>query len=512
MACIGSQELSPSVFRAIESSLDLSHFDCPLLPNLSELTFKQDVGGISLRDVCIFLGPRLKMLHLSIPIIVDCLGTFAEGLKAKCPTIENLYISSGYRREEWVNRAVLDIICSLSSLWAVSWDSTFDSQTLKYLSSLPLWSLNVRLPQEFTQGGCVDASSNIPPFLAMRHLHISVASIANAGQFLQATSSSFGLEPLSITFDGIVPNPEQLHTVLTVIQQSSFCDALTTFALRDCVHSDEETTPSHSLDAHTLSPLLQCRNLEHITINISYGYAAIDNSILEGMASVWPCLCYLTLHSYCHARLWHSKANFQGLIFLAQHCHALQSVSLQFDLSLPATTMDPDQRIHCESLTQLSVSYSHVFDPLAVATFLANVFPNLRLHHNYFIRTTTLGPRMLWSDLEDPLREYEQSPEFIEMAKCWKDVDQMLTVRRLEMSQLPTNTDVCIQSSKIKMIPQEISSAISKPSLTNCDTETQQRWWGKLLYATMLQKSDSWFMSTCMCMYLYSNLLPRTRV
>jgi hypothetical protein len=187
MACIGSQELSPSVFHAIESSLDLGHFNRPLLQNLSELTFKQDVGGISLRDVCVFLGPRLKTLHLSIPAIVDSLGTFAEALKAKCPAVENLYISSGYRREEWVNRVVSDIICSLSSLRAVSWDSTCKSQTLKYLSSLPLWSLDVRLPQEFAQGGFLDASSNILPFLAMRHLHISVALIADTGQFLQAT-------------------------------------------------------------------------------------------------------------------------------------------------------------------------------------------------------------------------------------------------------------------------------------------------------------------------------------
>jgi hypothetical protein len=202
---------------SIESSLDLGHFNHPLLQNLSELTFKQDVGGISLCDVCIFLGPRLKTLHLSSPIIIDCLGTFAEALKAKCPTIENLYISSGYRHKVWVNRVMSDIICSLSSLQAVLWDSTCDLQTLKYISSLPLWSPDVCLPQEFAQGGFLDASSNILPFLVMHHLHISVASIVDAGQFLQVTLSFFSLESLSITFDGIVPNPEQLHAVLTVI-------------------------------------------------------------------------------------------------------------------------------------------------------------------------------------------------------------------------------------------------------------------------------------------------------
>jgi hypothetical protein len=95
----GTRELSPSVFRAIESSLDLGHIDRPLLQNLTELTFKQVFGEVSLRDLCVFLGPRLKTLHLSIPFIDNGLGIFAEVLKAKCPAIENLYISS-YGREE----------------------------------------------------------------------------------------------------------------------------------------------------------------------------------------------------------------------------------------------------------------------------------------------------------------------------------------------------------------------------------------------------------------------------
>jgi hypothetical protein len=150
----------------------------------------------------------------------------------------------------------------------------------------------------------------------------------------------------------------------------------------------DEVSP-HSLDAHTLSPLLQCRNLERVTINISYGHAAIDNSLLKEIALAWPCLRDISLHSCHNARLWHSKANLQGLSYLAQHCHSLQSVSLQFDVSLPATTMYPDKGIRCESLTRLDVSYSHVSDPLAVATFLADVFPNLKLHHSYSIRTRT---------------------------------------------------------------------------------------------------------------------------
>ena len=67
----GRRKLSPSVFRAIQSSLDLCHFDRPLLQNLTGFTFKPDYGGISLRDACVFLGLRLKTLDFTIGLLLD---------------------------------------------------------------------------------------------------------------------------------------------------------------------------------------------------------------------------------------------------------------------------------------------------------------------------------------------------------------------------------------------------------------------------------------------------------
>ena len=130
--------------------------------------------------------------------------------------------------------------------------------------------------------------------------------------------------------------------------------------------------------------------------------------------------------------------------YLAQHCHSSQSVSLQFDVSLPATAMYPDKGIPSESLTQLFVSHSYVSDPLAVATFLADIFPNLKLDHRYLIKTRT-GPRTMWD--YEVLHDYQKSPEFIEMAARWKDVDQMLEARRKELSQSIMNPNVCIHLS-----------------------------------------------------------------
>ena len=423
----GVQELSPSVFRAIESSLDLGHFNRPLLQNLSELSFGENSSGVSLRDVCVFLGPRLKTLRLSTFSSFHSLDNFSIAIKSRCPAIEHLYISS-QGLTTWTKSCVVDLICSLSSLRTLSYEGvTTDAQTLKHLSSLPfLRSLNVRLPRPKRRA----QEDFLEPFLTMRHLDVSVGSITNAGEFLQVTSSSSSLESLSIIFDRIVPTPEQLRAVFTIMQRSSFCDTLIMFTLQDRVGINRFSP--YSLDAHTLSPLLQCRNLERVSI--SYGHTAIDNSILKAIALAWPCLRDISLHPYQKGRLWHSKANLQGLSYLAQHCQSLQSVSLQFDVSLPATTMYPDKGIRCESLTRLFVSHSHVSDPLTVATFLADVFPNLFLHHNYLIRTGTV------------LDDYEHGPEYIEMAVRWKDVDQMLEARRQELSQSLTNHNVRMQS------------------------------------------------------------------
>ena len=211
--------------------------------------------------------PRLKTLRLSSFSSFGGLENFVIALKARCPAIKHLYTSSGDCSTR-TKSCVSDLICNTSSLRTLSYEGvTSDSHTLKYLSSLPfLRSLNVRLPERLAQAGFLDSSSNILPFHAVRHLDVSVASITDAGEFLQMTSSSSYsyLESLLVTFVRIVPTPEQLRAFFTIIQRSSFCDTWIMFALQDRVGIDRVSP--HSLDAHTLSPLLQCRNLEHISL------------------------------------------------------------------------------------------------------------------------------------------------------------------------------------------------------------------------------------------------------
>ena len=435
----GARELNHNIFPIIQSSLDLGHFERPLLQNLTKFTFNQDYGGVSLRDACIFLGPRLKTLHLTIPSSLTGLKTFTNTLKAKCPATEHLYISS-FRSFDRANKVVWNLVCSLSALRTVSCERIIcDAQALKYLSSLPsLQRLVVQLPAGLSHWSLLDASSNILPFPAMQHLSIMTPSLTEARELLQVASSASKLKYLQITFESVLPTPEELHATLEVIQQCSFCDTLTTFILEDHVETDEDATPLHTLDEQTLSPLLQCRNLEHIMTTISYGHAAIDNSLLEKMALAWPRLREINLHSHFNTHIWHSTANLQGLICLAQNCHSLQSVSLQFDVSHPPAA---HSALRYESLTRLAVSCSHVSDPRSVGIFLANVFPNLRIDHNYTIRSTTpttTHGQGLWTDFDDSLSDDEQTPEYMEIAMRWRDLIETITTRQ-ELSQSQTN-------------------------------------------------------------------------
>jgi hypothetical protein len=256
------------------------------------------------------------------------------------------------------------------------------------------------------------------PFPALEDFHAFLASTADAREFLQFISSSSNVESLSIDVS-IIPPPQELYTFLTTVRQSSFRDKLTTVLLQESEAADEDV-PSHSLDAHTLSPLFQCHNLEVIWVSIRYGQEGIDNSLMKDMALAWPRLRKISLFSFYHTSRWQSNVNLEGLIHLAQYCPALESVSHEFDVSLPTTWDHPGNGIRNESLTYLNVDRSRITDPLAVAALLSDVFPNLKLKHRWHFSGAP------GSDGDDPA--------FVEMCKCWEQVDKHLEIRKQEGS------------------------------------------------------------------------------
>ena len=414
--------INPSVFRAIDDSLDLGHCDRPLLQNIRRLIYFPSLTRIiSLADTRMFLGPRLKKLVLltfGSNVELEDLEEFLEAVKPRCPSLQELSVYGNIKfRTRKLGRALSDLVCGLPFLQAVLLGGVaLNDEVLILLASLPsLRKLRVPLPGKAALRTFRNNVSN-QPFPALRDFHASVASFADAGEFLPHISSASSVESLSIMVSTIPP-AQELYTFLAMVEQSGLCKTLTTVLLH--VWSHDYPPPSHSLEAHTLSPLLRCPNLENISFYICYGQQAINNSLMTEMALAWPRLREFSILPFGDHQ--HCNINLEGLVHLAQHCPILGSVSCQFDASLPTNSTCLGSGICNESLTHLSVHRSRIADPFTVATLLFKVFPNLQLDHRWrFTEGSDWDP----SD--------EGDPAAIEMANCWKDVDKLLEIKRRE--------------------------------------------------------------------------------
>jgi hypothetical protein len=373
-----------------------------------------DAFGIPLREICIFLSPRLTSFWLSTPDSPFGLETFLTAVQAASPFLKVVSIDCG-RNSEKVRTAVSSLICGLPCLEVVSCSTiALNYKALVALASLPkLWRLHVVLP-----GGPPAMDNCRPlPFSSLQDFKARAATIADADEFLRLVSGSTSLYSLSVEVLATTA-PRELHSFLTTVHRSSSRDTLTKISLHDISQVALDAPVSHSLDVHTILPLLQCPNLQDILFGMRYGQDAIDNSLMMDMAMAWPHLRSIHFSSFHRAGRWHSKVNLDGLVHLAQGCRALERMSLGFDLSLPVISTHPGVRN--ESLTYLCVDRSPITDPLAVATFLSDVFPKLELRHGW--RSSGWG---------------DDNPEVIEMCKRWEEVNRLLEIGKQERSQAP---------------------------------------------------------------------------
>jgi hypothetical protein len=310
-------ELSPSVFSAIELSLNHGHSRRPLLQNLSELTCIVLFNQTFLHDARMFLGRRLTKLDLVVPSSLMGFESFLAVIKSKCPSLKNLCITDRGRSEK-VGRAVSDLICDLWCLEEiVLLDVTLNCKALIFLAALPMVrKLHVSLPRghglQIVRDDCL-----FLPFPALKIFNVCVASIADASGFLEFVSSSSNIESLSIE-TSTTPPSQELYTFFTTVHQSS-SRTLTAISFRDFDTSDTGIPHAHSLiDAHLLSPLLQCSNLESILFHTHYGQQAIDNSLIKDMSLAWPRLRNISFSLYHSNPLWHIRKIKKKLIILSR--------------------------------------------------------------------------------------------------------------------------------------------------------------------------------------------------
>ncbi|KAH9929297.1 hypothetical protein B0H21DRAFT_712041 [Amylocystis lapponica] len=74
-----------------------------------------------------------------------------------------------------------------------------------------------------------------------------------------------------------------------------------------------------------------------------------------------------------------TSVTLEGLVHLARHCPQLSRLVLALDASvIPDSDRQSEGGLANDSITKLMVRDSSLEDPIAVAAFLSNLFPNLR--------------------------------------------------------------------------------------------------------------------------------------
>ncbi|KAI0667627.1 hypothetical protein C8Q78DRAFT_1071734 [Trametes maxima] len=131
-----------------------------------------------------------------------------------------------------------------------------------------------------------------------------------------------------------------------------------------------------------LYPLLGLVNLRHLKVRVVSGRFAIDNAGLELAALTWTDMRWLELGP---GRLKPDEtppATLEGLIPLARYCPRLHTLGVALDTTLKRLPglhdyYYPDGGGSQERLETLKVGPSKITNPVEVAAFLSDVFPNI---------------------------------------------------------------------------------------------------------------------------------------
>ena len=134
------------------------------------------------------------------------------------------------------------------------------------------------------------------------------------------------------------------------------------------------------LNPNSICRLLTFPNIEKLAILTPISYEDVDNTLIGEIASASPRLTSLEFPFFKFATLTsEAKVTLCGLRPLADHCPNLETLAIGLDPAVPDThvRLRPDGTFYDTSLAFLSVGHSQIEDPVAVASFLADLFPNL---------------------------------------------------------------------------------------------------------------------------------------
>ncbi|KAJ6592840.1 hypothetical protein B0H19DRAFT_1224629 [Mycena capillaripes] len=354
-----------TIFPALSMSLPS---DC-LFPNLQTLHWHYPATDF--QYLRLFLTPPLDVLSISYENSTSHLSILSI-LPRKCPALKHVYMYGSGPIHSDATTSLCTFMDKLPHL-----------ETIKLREPNPATFLHIGRMERLK---CVEFMNLLPEFPSpptdvllfpnVQEIELDDVRFESATKFFTLCANP-SLDSVSVCFVTYARTPVMNDFVASLAACRHSHLSLTTLRLMigvdDVEPADMLNANPYLITLHTLRLLFCFKNLTVLSL-VALGFDLDDSNIAE-IARSLPRLRTLKFAAYSHAI--HPRATLNCLLFLAQHCRCLESLSITLDAS---NSPIPDNRIplHMQTtLTFLDVGSSPIATPLAVARFISAVFPCL---------------------------------------------------------------------------------------------------------------------------------------
>ena len=359
-----------------------------LLPNLNILHIHPCYSEplTFYRSLPILFGPRLHTFYTRCSNYsgengFDCYENMLTKLREVAPRLQAFNVSLEFSiRPLRLVAAVSTVMCSFDHLLGVYTDQVpVTLQALIHLAKLPrLHHMAVKVGDKLTDEDLATLRRSVGKtrFNNLRELHlVHQTNLPLLVNVIRLVRSHF-LKAISISLNDPVKLPVQSYKDLfSHLSRRKGKGAIQT--LRISAHPDRSNDPVITEDM--LEPLLELTNLKEFSFNPGCRFE-IDNYLLQAMASSWKNLTLLELGPDSHEGP--TEVTLSALLPFVYGCPKLWCLGLNIDTDVKKLerryrVFRPGFGKTHHALTTLKLGRSQIADPVSVAAYLSDLFPNL---------------------------------------------------------------------------------------------------------------------------------------
>ncbi|KAF8177660.1 hypothetical protein BJ912DRAFT_1146499 [Pholiota molesta] len=401
---IAPNERSSATFMVLDDKIwrELKRRDKPLLPNLTRMAASSN----DMPTAALLLTPYVHQIKLVMhPCYVSSICRLIDDIPLRVPTLKILHL---HRSTNWapsdqalLGTALLDLLEKLNlEEFQCDWFNLSDEmvQALAQMPDLRKITILKDIP-------ALARALHDFPFKVPRLKEISIWT--NAVGPSPLAQILVALRPSSLEAFRVMPvarnipcTQEELNDLISAIKTRCSPKSLTHFDFEGCTEPQPLDAPPIA-DAKLLRPLFVFSNLRQFCLP-AYPFEFTDAEVKE-LAMSWPLLEELSFRSsIVPTPPLNTRTTLRCLLWFSIYCRNLRSLSFVFNgtetFSEAELSMASDH-----PLSLLSVGYSVIADPDAVAAFFNIAFPNLALLDWTSAPTDEQNMRM-WEEVETKIQ------------------------------------------------------------------------------------------------------------